>query len=73
LITGGSLIVGAVAAGLVGTLLPLHRVVLPFATGILIYVSLIHLLPAGMKHPRGIWWILVGSALFGLNHFFLHH
>ena len=65
-ITGLSLMAGSASTLLLSTLLEGrggHAFILPFATGILLYVALIHLLPVGMKHPRGLWW-LCGGALF---------
>ncbi|MCY4524216.1 MAG: ZIP family metal transporter [Halobacteriovoraceae bacterium] len=65
LVTGFSLITGAVFSLLLGRLLPSFHYVLPLAAGILIYVSLVHLLPVAMKTNKGAW------ALGGLMFFLL--
>ena len=72
-ITGLSLLAGAGSTLLVNALgETMHHFILPFATGVLLYVALGHLLPVGMKHPRGYWWLACGAFLFALFAFFSH-
>lgn len=72
-LTGASLIAGALIASFIDNVIGLSELLIPFASGILLYVSLIHLLPTGMKHHKGLWWVLAGSLPFAMLHLFALH
>ena len=44
--------------------------IIPLATGILIYVCLVHLLPVAVRKRNGYWWLLFGLLFFMI---FKHH
>ena len=67
-LTGGCLLLGATVATFFGSIPALSEAVMPVAAGILIYVSLIHLLPLGLKNKHGFLWLLAGLALFLASH-----
>ena len=71
-ITGGSIVVGAFFSWGLGEMIGGTSFVLPFASGILIYVTLIHLLPVGAKHRHGLKVMSLGLLLYILLHFFTH-
>lgn len=72
-LTGGLLILGALTASVILEVWPQARGwILPFSTGVLLYVVLMHLLPVGMKHRRGFFWILTGALFFSALHFLTH-
>ena len=73
-LTGAFLIAGALSATLLSHWIS-FAALLPFATGVLIYVIFIHLFPVGLKHPNGVLWLLVGALFFAGAHRFApeHH
>lgn len=63
-ITGGTFIIGSVVASFLGPYLGQSNLILSFAAGLLIYVVFIHLLPVGMKHKNGLYFVLLGLLIF---------
>ena len=51
----------------------LRNVLLPFATGVLLYVSIGHLLPIALKKRGGLFVVLLGAGMIFMSaHFFGH-
>ena len=59
---GGSLLLGGACAFLLGNALGVRSVLLPFASGVLIYVCFSHLLPIASR-PKHRWLFLVALTL----------
>ena len=72
-LTGGCVFTGFLIATLLGGIPVFNQAVIPFAAGILIYVTLTHLLPAGIRHPKGFPLILGGALTFYVLHMLLGH
>ncbi len=73
LITGGALLLGLATSFVCQQFVSFQIIVLPVATGVLTYVSLIHLLPISMKIRSNLFWLAGSSvATFILLHVFDH-
>lgn len=72
LLTGGTIVAGALVSVLADSLMGGVGYILPFATGVLIYITLIHLLPVGAKHKYGLQLMAAGVLVYTLL-FFLNH
>ena len=72
-VTGVAILSGAIFSYLIGTWTSGLSVILPFASGVLIYVTLIHLLPTGSRHRYGYLLTLTGIGLFVGLHFLMGH
>lgn len=63
---GVAILAGALFNGIMGQFLDFKKVILPFTSGVLLYVSLGHLMPAALKNKFGILGICFGAALIFL-------
>lgn len=59
-----ALVLGVLSASALNLFLPLGASVLPFAGGILLYVTMIHLFPIAFKTKRSILLLLVSLSVF---------
>lgn len=70
---GGAILLGAVSAALFGHYMSFETYVLPFASGVLIYVALGHLLPVSIQTRYGLLGIVIGSlSLLAFQHSHIH-
>ena len=72
-ITGIALVAGAGFSSALAKWAGGVEVVLPFAAGVLVYVTLIHLLPVGSRHRHGLKFITLGCAFFIIVHVLSGH
>ena len=73
LVVSFCLFFGVAAGTFLDKLLPLQGTMLPFAGGILLYVSLIHLFPIAFRTWRGIVLLGIGLVFFGVVTAIAHH
>jgi zinc transporter ZupT len=64
-----SILMGAIIGFLMLEYMNFKETILPLATGILIYVSMVHLLPVAVKRKSGLWGIAFGAAVVMSGHF----
>ena len=66
LLIGGSLFAGLLAGHFLTSITEGLHIVLPLATGLLLHVSFVHLLPASTRSKRGPYYLFAGIAIFAL-------
>lgn len=73
LLIATSMILGAIVGALSIDIMNLSKWVLPFASGVLLYVSIGHLLPIALKKRWGFIGLLVGSGFIQLMSWLSQH
>lgn len=72
-VTGGVVLAGALVSFIIESLVGYETVVLPFASGVLMYVSFVHLMPIATRSRHGFFFMLGGALFIFVMSFFHSH